>query len=326
MKIQVLSSGIVSPYGIGTLGSMVPHQSLSNTEGNRSHPVALVDRNAPELLKWSKEPRLRRASPLSYYMIEAAHQALSAIPDADLSRVGIVATFFLGCLMYSVRFYRQISNEGRRFGSPILFPETVFNSPVSHVVSVLGIGGPVYSQIGDKSCWANGLRTAECWLRNGSADHVIVLGAEEFDPIALDAFESVGLITKDVVIGDGAAAILLGSKPRGGTEITLQKVADGYSFANKAAAAHAATDCLNQFPEGTPLLATASSWARAVEKKVLGGRSMIRPDNVLCEAFTARAGWDTLLGVQMMSERNLEGLIIPYWGLTQQIGAAYFTR
>jgi len=326
MKIGVLSSGIVSPHGIGSLGTALSPEMVSTAEGAHTHPVALVDRNAPELLKWSKEPRMRRASPISYYMIEAAHQALSAIPSLDLSRVGIVATFFLGCLMYSVKFYRQIYNEGRRFGSPVLFPETVFNSPVSHVVSVLGIGGPVYSQIGDKSSWVTGLRTAESWLRNGSADHVIVLGAEEFDPIALDAFYSAGLITKEMVTGDGAGAVLLGASGGGDEVIFIDKIADGYGFADKLGAVNAATSCLNQFPGETPILSTATSWTRTVEQKITEGRSLIPMDHLLCEAFTARTGWDTLLGIQLMRERKLDGIIIPYWGLSQQIGAAQFTR
>ena len=326
MKIKVLASGIVSPHGIGSLESALSSEMVSAVGGTISHSVAIVNRNAPELLKWSKEPRMRRASPISYYMIEAAHQALSTVPDIDLSRVGIVATFFLGCLMYSVKFYKQIQVEGRRFGSPVLFPETVFNSPVSHVVSVLGIGGPVYSQIGDKSCWVTGLRTAESWLRNGSADHVIVLGAEEFDPIALDAFHSAGLITKEMVTGDGAGAVLLGRSRCDAEGILIDKIVDGYGFNDKLGATRAGTSCLNQFPVETPILSTATSWARTVEAKASLGRSMISMKNVLCESFTARAGWDTLLGIQWMNEKNLDSLVIPCWGLSQQMGAVLFTR
>jgi hypothetical protein len=326
MKIRVLSSGIVSHYGIGSLGGILSSQLIATAEGGSSHPVALVDRNAQELARWSKEPRMRRASPISYYMIEATSQALSAIPDVDLSRVGIVATFFLGCLMYSVKFYRQIHLEGRRFGSPVLFPETVFNSPLSHVVSVLGIGGPAYSQIGDKSCWVTGLRTAESWLRNGSADHVVVLGAEEFDPMALDAFHAAGLIKKEMVVGEGAGAVLLSSSGDGDQGIFIDKIVDGYGFSDKSGAAKAATSCLNQFPKEAPLLSTATSWTQAVELKVSHGRPMVRVGNHVCEAFTARAGWDTFLGVQSMDEKKLNSLIIPYWGLSQQFGAVYLVR
>jgi 3-oxoacyl-(acyl-carrier-protein) synthase len=119
-------------------------------------------------------------------LIEAAKQALENAPNINLSRTGVVASFFLGCIDYSIRFYRQLDKDGRRFASPVLFPETVFNSPISHVVSTLGIGGPVYSQIGDKSSWATALRTAQCWLKNNTADHVLVIAGEDFDPHVVD--------------------------------------------------------------------------------------------------------------------------------------------
>jgi 3-Oxoacyl-[acyl-carrier-protein (ACP)] synthase III len=326
MKIKVVSSGLVTPSGIGALGSDVSPSIVSSAGGVRTHPVALLDRNAPELARWSKEPRMRRASSISYYMIEAANQALEAMPEADRSRVGIVATFFLGCLIYSVKFYRQIYEEGRRFGSPILFPETVFNSPVSHVVSVLGIGGPVYSQIGDKSCWVTGMRTAESWLRNGDADHVIVLGAEEFDPIALDAFYSAGFLTPKTVVGDGAGAILLERCGEDEGGIFIDRLADGYGFSDQPGALKAASSCLDQFSETTPILSTATSWTEVLERKATEGRPLIPLKTHLCEAFTARAAWDSIQGLQIMGDAKLESLVIPYWGLSQQIGAVRLSR
>jgi hypothetical protein len=46
----------------------------------------------------------------------------------------------------------------------------------------------------------------------------------------------------------------------------------------------------------------------------------------LCEAFTARAAWDTIQGLQIMGDAKLESLVIPYWGLSQQIGAVRLSR
>jgi 3-oxoacyl-(acyl-carrier-protein) synthase len=309
MKIEVLSSGRIAP----SLSS--PHP----------HPVALLGANAPELQKWTKEPRLRRASAISSYMMEAVHQALEAAPGIDCSRVGVIASFFLGCMVYTVRFYKQITEDGRRYASPILFPETVFNTPVSHLVATLGLGGPVYTQVGDKSCWATALRTAECWLRLGSADHVLVLGAEEFDPQVLEAMRSTGLYSEGMVIGEGAGALLLTSQVNG-RRVQLAGVADGYGFANKAQAHDAARNSLAQFPDNPPILSTATSWTRSVEASVTKGRLLPGTDERTCEAFTARAAWDTLDGIELLKEKNLKRLIIPYWGLTQQFGSACFAQ
>jgi hypothetical protein len=254
-------------------------------------------------------------------MIEAVSQALSAVPGIDLSRTGVVSSFFLGCLVYSVRFYRGMNTEGRRFASPILFPETVFNSPLSHVVSTLGIGGPVHSQIGDKSCWATAFRTAECWLRLGEADHVIVLGAEEFDPLTCHALRSSGLMRRNGLLpGEGAGALLL-TASREPCLARISWMTDGHGFASKAGALQAALDCLEEFPERDPVLSTATSWLRDVEKRTAGERLLEKGGNDRCEAATASAAWDTIRGLGMIGRGMMENLIIPYWGLTRQFSA-----
>lgn len=325
MIIEVLSTGSVSPLGIGMHGAPENCPAIAFPGSTALHPVALVDQKHPELVKWAREARLRRASPLSYFLIEAAHQALAPFPKIDRSRVGIVSAFFLGCVDYSIKFYRQITKEGRRFGSPILFPETVFNTPVSHVVATLGLGGPVYSQIGDKSCWVSALRTAECWLRNGSADHVLVLGAEEFDPHVLSGLQSSRLLKKDLPIADGAGAVLLSSKDIG-NGVKLAGVHDGYCFANKAQAAQAATACLSEISPSVPVLSTANRWSAELERSLDPRREWLFDKKMHLEAFTASAAWETIRGIQLLQELNLPDLAIPHWGMTQQHGCIHLVR
>ena len=239
MKLSVLSAGGVTPAGLGSDAITAPWPAAATTSAaGRPVRAGLVDPRQPGLVRWEKEPRLRRASPITYFMIEAVDQALQAAPDTDRDRTGIIAAFFLGCLVYSVRFYRQITTEGRRFASPVLFPETVFNSPLSHVVATLGLGGPAYSQIGDKSCWATALRTARCWLARGECDRVIVVGAEEFEPHEVDALHAGGLLRGGLQPCEGAVALLLA--PSDGTAPALHGVQDGFSFTSRNNAAAAA--------------------------------------------------------------------------------------
>ncbi len=324
MKPSIISWGAVTPGGFADAGieSSWP-SSKATSGGGREFTVALVDRKAPELARWEKEPRLRRASPITYYMIEAVNQALEAAPDIDRSRTGIIATFFLGCLVYSVRFYRQITDEGRRFGSPVLFPETVFNSPLSHVVATLGLGGPVYSQIGDKSCWATGLRTAECWLRNGDADHVVVLGAEEFEPHELDALQAGGLQRGGLVPAEGAIALLLGQ--RGGVaEVT--HIADGFCFNAGKDAQRAARECLGKLSENAPLLDTATGWTKTVAQQTIGMRHLIAQNSDDTEGFTISAARDTIRAAKLIAERQHKEIIVPVWGLTSNFAALQMAR
>src|SRR6201999_2236874 len=105
--------------------------------------------------------------------------------------------------------FEGILKHGQRTASPALFPETVFNSPGSHVAAVLGMNGAVYALVGDETAWIGALKTASVWLRRGRVKQVVVMGVEEFDPLVLDAYrssrwlrESAGFLTSE-----GAAAV-----------------------------------------------------------------------------------------------------------------------
>lgn len=316
MKISLLSTGSVTPAGLGPAAITAPWP-VTATASPGGFPVqaGLVDQKDPALLRWQKEPRLRRASPITYFMVEAMAQALEAAPPSDRARTGVVAAFFLGCLVYSVRFYRQITDEGRRFASPVLFPETVFNSPLSHAVSVLGIGGPVYSQIGDKTCWASALRTARCWLSNGDCDRVIVLAAEEFEPHEVDALQAGGLLRSGLQPCEGAVALLVGPQ----TGASIDDVADGFSFRNKSEAAAAARRCLEEFPSQAPLLDTASGWTRTTAGAI--NRPLIGSARDANEGFTLSAAADTVRALDVVNSGDTPDLIVPVWGLTRQFAA-----
>jgi len=269
---------------------------------------------------------MRRSSHISYFLIEAARQAFANAPHIDLSRTGVVASFFLGCIDYSVRFYRQLNNDGRRFASPILFPETVFNSPISHVVSTLGIGGPVYSQIGDKSSWATALRTAECWLKNKTAEHVLVIAAEEFDPHEMDAFEAAGWLKKGTLIpSSGAGAVLLSASHSASTQCS--NLTDGNVFLSRKDAASAVRRGLSQLASDCPVLASATSWTLNVERDIISDRLLPDQPNPCVEAFTVSAAWDTIRAVRLLQKTGgPPEIIVPFWGLAQQFSAAQISR
>jgi hypothetical protein len=318
VKLSVISSGGVTAAGFGRDAITAPWPATP-TASSVGHPVdaGLVDQTAPELTRWQKTPRLRRASPITYFMVEAVDQALRTAPDTDRARTGVVAAFFLGCLVYSVRFYRQITEEGRRFASPVLFPETVFNSPLSHVVSTLGLGGPVYSQIGDKSCWSSALRTAQCWLANGDCDRVIVLGAEEFEPHEVDALRAGGLLRDGLQPCEGAVALLL--EPANGSAPAIHSIHDGFGFRGKKDASRAAAQCLGNFPPELPLLDTATSWTRHTATQT--GRSLAGTSGAPADGFTVSAAADTLRTVSMIRDGEVRDIVDPVWGLTNQVSA-----
>jgi hypothetical protein len=321
--LNVVSSGVVCPGGatVESLEQPWTKTNIQNASGTRFFTASPSDPAGDELQKWLGKPRLRRASTLSLMLIEAVHQALRDQPVEILEHTGVVACFFLGCLNYPIRFYREITTDGRRFASPVLFPETVFNSPISHVVSTLGIGGPVYSQIGDKSAWASALQTAECWLRNGSAKKVVVVGAEEFDPHALDAFRAAGWMrSKDFHPGSGAGALLVDLADESKTAIT--RISQGHSFFHKKEVSQKAREGLETLDRGCPVLQTATAWTTRIESEVLAHRELVPNPNRGVECFSASTAWDTIRAVNLLKRGGGAGnLVVPIWGLTSEFAA-----
>jgi len=318
MKLSLVSCGAVTPGGFGEHAALSEWPLVETfSERGQSVQAGLVDSQAAELVRWQKEPRLRRASPITYFMVEAAAQALANAPGIDRKRVGIVSGFFLGCLVYSVRFYRQITNEGRRFGSPVLFPETVFNSPLSHVVSTLKLGGPVYSQIGDKTCWASALRTAQCWLARDQCDHVIVMGAEEFEPHEVDALHAGGLMRGPIHPCEGAVALLLG--PRDSGQASIGDIAEGFGFHSRSDALRAASECLRNFSADAPVLDTARGWTRRPAARL--DRNVVGKNPGAAEGFTMSAAVDTLRALHWIQQGLCAELVVPVWGLTNSMSA-----
>src|SRR5204863_9750985 len=144
-------------------------QLLTNPETGREHrylpvPAALV-------AELARQPRLRRSSPISYYAVAAA---LGALADAGLvltpklaERTAIVLAVSDGGVVYTRRFYEQIVKQGANAASPMLFPETVYNAPASHLAAQLGLDGACYTLVGDSSVGLTAMKFAEQLLALG---------------------------------------------------------------------------------------------------------------------------------------------------------------
>ena len=194
LNLAVIGQGAVTPAGVG-VEALLSREPMSTAVARlgapeRPWPVLRVDLKDPAFARWQKEARLRRASPITFFLAEAAEQALAGVGAEARAKTGLIVAYSAGCLAYSRRFFEGIVKQGQRTASPALFPETVFNSPASHVATVLGLNGAAYALIGDETAWLAGLQTASVWLRQGRVEQALVLGVEEFDPVVLDAYRS----------------------------------------------------------------------------------------------------------------------------------------
>ena len=330
VDLAVIGQGAVSPAGLGVealmRGDAVPTSVPTLGQPDRSWPVLRVDMKNPAFARWQREPRLRRASPITFFLIEAAEQALAGLNSAHRAETGLIVACSTGCLAYSRRFFESIIKQGQKSASPALFPETVFNSPVSHVASVLGLNGAAYALVGDECAWIAAIKIASTWIQRERVKQVLVLGAEEFDPIALDAYRSVRWIRRHhesngFLASEGAGGILLRSAAPEDTFV-ISAAHDGIIYRSRKEAEQAGGDLMAKFETKLPCYRSARhNWLASVENKALSGRPSLSADDetYLGDAFTASTAWHTVRALQHLGSSRGRGLL-PVWGLNHQFG------
>jgi 3-oxoacyl-(acyl-carrier-protein) synthase len=326
LDLAVIGQGAVSPAGIGIdallHGTPTPTAIAETRSPGQTWPVLRVDQKVPAFARWQKEPRLRRASPITFFLVETAEQALANVSAAERAETGIIVAFSAGCLAYSRRFFEGIVKQGQKTASPALFPETVFNSPVSHVAAVLGLNGAAYALVGDETAWVSALITASTWLRQERVKQVLVLGVEEFDPLVLDAYRSARWLgtANGFLASEGAGGILVRrSQPADPKNITTAR--DGLIYRTKKEAALAAEHMLRAVD--APLFPTAAhTWLAPIETALTADRARIENAALphLGEAFTASAAWHTLRALHFLNSETPR-ILLPVWGLNHQLGA-----
>ena len=225
-RITIAGTGAVSAAGWGVpallaaleKGLPVPCDSIMGPDGNPA--LALAVRRVPkpaERPAFLAHPRLRRSSAITQFAAAAALEALG--PDYKTTRrTGVVFTLLNGCVNYSGRFFGEVLRDPST-ASPILFPETVFNAPASHLATLLGFNAPAFTLIGDSAQYIPGIELAVQWLLDDVVDACLVVGAEEVDWLTAEALR---LLAPGAILTEGAGALLL---ERDGPGPVIQEIA-----------------------------------------------------------------------------------------------------
>ena len=147
-QISITGTGAVSPAGWGvaalmtalTSGEKIATSMLERSVGETTFQTPVL-RVPAEGATTPKFARLRRTSPISKFAAAAVAEALGDARLAEITagrlRVGVIFTLTNGCVNYSNRFFGEALADPA-FASPILFPETVFNAPSSHLSALIG--------------------------------------------------------------------------------------------------------------------------------------------------------------------------------------------
>ena len=241
MSTRIAGMGWVTPLGAdldavyqriaaGEVGEAKP---VTNPETGRVHSCIPVPPKLVEHL--GRNPRLRRSSVISYFAVAAAMAALEnaglqVTPDLA-HRIAVIFAVTDGGVVYTRKFYDQIVKQGANAASPLLFPETVYNAPASHLAAQLGVDGATYTLVGDSAAGLAAVHLGEQLLDLGEADYCVVVGCEELDWILCEAYRTWRFTRAP--LAEGAAALVLAREgrhtiaPTGGVPFFRQRDAAG---------------------------------------------------------------------------------------------------
>ena len=352
MSLGIEGMGWVTPFGsdFATVwerllkGETAAAESISSPLG-RAYPVFPVP---AEAARPPAHPRLRRSSAISRFAVIAG---LAALEDAKLkldaetaARTALIFAVSNGGVVYTKRFYHELVESGAQAASPLLFPETVFNAPASHLAAVLGISGASYTLVGDGAVGILALKMAEDLMASDALDRCLVVGAEEADWLLCDAYRKWRLLRAEppiqpfqqpprgTILSEGAGAVLLS---RSG-DIRVEKIAAGTNFRKQSEAGDAVEKIFTELGDVEIDLVLASAngtFIDAAEKAAVlrncPSAQVYALKRALGESVGASSLWQTICGAQCLRTQlvpsgaklggSLRHAVISVCGLSQQV-------
>src|SRR6478609_6460714 len=250
MSLHIAGMGWITPLGSGINevwnrllnGDTATAEPLSSPLG-RDYPVFRVPASA--IAKAPAHPRLRRSSAISRFAAVAGLEALAnagvTLTPEIAQRTALIFAVSNGGVIYTKRFYHDIVESGAQAASPLLFPETVFNAPASHLAAILGISGASYTLVGDGAVGILALKMAEDLIASSDLDACLVVAAEEIDPLVCEAYRQWRFLRdprkpetgRGMIMSEGAGAVLL-KRSNGGSEI--DQIVPGANFFRRSEA------------------------------------------------------------------------------------------
>jgi 3-oxoacyl-(acyl-carrier-protein) synthase len=329
MNLAIAGMGWVTPLGGGVdsvwdqllHGHEASATTISEQFGDRSYSVFRV----PESVMASfAHPRLRRASVISRF---AAAAGLDALRAAGLEpgshngeRTALIFAISNGGVIYTKRFYSNIVESGAQSASPLLFPETVFNAPASHLAAILGITGATYTLVGDGAVGLAAIKMAEDLMANEALDYCLVVGTEEIDWLLCDAYRRWRLLRssppiepfsaqqRGMILSEGAGAILLAREG----PFTIEFAHPGGCFTKRAEAAEILKEILSDLSDTQIDVVISAANGTFVDQAESEAIRQIVPEvfiytakPALGESVGAAAVWQIILATQALRTAEL---------------------
>jgi 3-oxoacyl-[acyl-carrier-protein] synthase II len=335
-RVFVSGLGAVSPAGWGMAAfraaiaagqplSIIPLERPGWDKPLRTRPVPLPA-TRPAFLA---HPRLRRSSPITHYAAGAALEALASLQSKPVppTRIGLIFCLQSGCVQYSYRFFDEVLANPAT-ASPLLFPETVFAAPASHVAALLGNVALAETLIGDPACFLQALAMGADWLLQEHVDVCLVAGSEEINWLRADALWH---LEHAAIISGGAGVVGLCRDPALSIGVELTAVTEAESFSsrrNRSAAARAMRAQLGEGLGGELLCDGLGDSPRtdppeqAVWADWTGPRTSVK--RIFGEGLMATAAWQCVAACDAVAAKRVPSAAVSLVGCNQQAVGARF--
>jgi 3-oxoacyl-(acyl-carrier-protein) synthase len=299
---------------------------ISEQFGDRSYSAFRVPESA---LAGLVHPRLRRASLISRFAATAGLEALQAagikVDSQNAERIALIFAISNGGVIYTKRFYRDVVETGAQAASPLLFPETVFNAPASHLAAILGVTGTTYTLVCDGAVGLLATKMAEDVMTDKSLDYCLVVGTEEVDWLLCDAYRRWRLLRsappiepfskqkRGMILSEGAGAIVLARLPRRnaaeveGGPITIERAHPGGCYGKRAEAEEILTRMLRDLTQIKTDFVISSANGTFIDQAEQVALERAVPNAIsyttkpaLGESVGASGLWQVILGAQAL--------------------------
>jgi 3-oxoacyl-(acyl-carrier-protein) synthase len=334
MSLHIAGMGWITPLGSGVTqvwerllrGDEPVAEALADPVGQKSHDAFRV--SVSDLTDLPVHPRLRRASAISRF---AAVAGTAALRDAELhlgtidaARIGLIFAISNGGVIYTKRFYRDVVASGAGAASPLLFPETVFNAPASHLAALLGVTGPTYTLVGDGSVGLSAVNMAEDLMSNAGIDFCLVVGAEEADWLLCDAYARWRLLRahppiepfarppRGMIPGEGAGAILVARRGA----VRINRTHPGNYYKDRRQLAEKAEGLLREMDASSAAAIVSSANGTFIDAaeataitRVAPSVPSYSPTPSLGEGVGASGLWQVIIAAQTARERRLPSML-----------------
>jgi 3-oxoacyl-(acyl-carrier-protein) synthase len=324
--VYVSGLGAVSPAGWSLAamrdalakGQMLPSQELPRPGMERPLRILRVPPPEPRPAFFT-HARLRRTSPITQFAVGAAVEALGARPPEKLQDIGVIVCVLSGCVNYSRRFYGETLKDPAT-ASPLVFPETVFNAPASHIAAYMGCNSINYTLVGDAGTVLTAMAIGASWLLDKKVRECLVVGTEEIDWLTADA---VRLFDRTKFVSEGAGAVLLTTESDRAIA-RLKTITDEFLYSASGGKSGALKSVREQLGKlsGAELLCDSTTHTAGISREETeiwddwnGPR--LAPKRVLGEGLMAAVAWQVAAAVDAVASKNSKEALVSVAGFHQ---------